>query len=69
MSSPAVLDPQPPTLEPDTGPHEAKQWWKTFIKGLLSPSAGTIALAILLALVIGALIVVIFDAGVQAAAG
>ena len=69
MSSPAVLDPQPPTLEPDTGPNEAKQWWKSFIKGVLSPSAGTIALAILLALVIGALIVVMFDPGVQAAAG
>ncbi len=69
MSSPAVLDPEPPTLEPDTGKDPAKQWWNRFIKGVLSPSTGTIALAILLALVIGALIVVIFDSEVQKAAG
>ena len=67
MSSPAVLDPEPPTLEPDTGPHEVEKWWKTFFKGLLSPSAGTIALAILIGLVIGSLIVVIFDSGVRSA--
>ncbi|WP_099331548.1 ABC transporter permease [Actinomyces minihominis] len=69
MSSPAVLDPEPPTLEPDTGPDPVKQWWKRFVKGVLSPGAGTIALAILLALLIGALIVVIFDPAVQHAAG
>lgn len=56
-------------MEPDVGPDAADTWWRRFIKGLLSPSAGTIALAILVALVIGALIVVIFDSEVQAAAG
>lgn len=69
MSSPGVLNPEPPTMEPDVGPEPVDTWWKRFIKGLLSPSAGTIALAILIALVIGALIVVIFDPEVQAAAG
>ncbi len=69
MSGPAVLSPEPPTLETDTGPDAAGKWWKTFIKGVFSPSAGTIALAILLALAIGAIIVVAFDPGVQRAAG
>lgn len=69
MSSPAVLKPEPPTMEPETGPDEAGTWWKRFIKGMLSPSAGTIALAIVIALVIGALIVVIFDPDVQRTGG
>lgn len=69
VSSPAILDPEPPTLEPDVGPDPAKQWWKKFVKGMMSPATGTIALAILIALVIGALIVVVFDPEVQKAAG
>ncbi len=69
MSSPGVLSPEPPTMVPDTAPDPVESWWKKFIKGVMSPSAGTIALAILAALVIGALIVVIFDPDVQRAAG
>lgn len=68
-AGPPVLDPEPPTLEPDTGPDAAETWAKRFIKGLLSPSAASVALAIVVGLVIAALIVVVFDPQVQAAAG
>lgn len=65
QAGPAVLDPEPPEFVPEN----TETWWKKFVKGFLSPSSATIALAILLALVIGALIVVIFDPAVQRAAG
>lgn len=63
------MDPEPPTLEPDTGPDAPETWAKRFMKGLLSPSALSVALAIIIGLVIAALIVVIFDPQVQATAG
>lgn len=69
MTGPAVLSPEPPTLEPDVGKDPVDTWGKRFIKGLLSPSTATIALAILAGLLVAALIVVIFNPQVQASAG
>lgn len=68
-SGPPVLDPEPSTLEQTQGPDKSQQWVRKILDTLFSPSAGTVALAIVAALVIGALIVVVFDPKVQASAG
>lgn len=69
MSNPAVIGPDPSALEKEMDQDAEQSWFSRFIRGVINPSSGTIALAILLALVIGALIVVIFDPAVQKAAG
>lgn len=68
-NGPAVLDPEPPTLEPEQGPDKSRLWVQKILSTLFNPSGLTIALAILAALIIGALIVVAFDADVQRTAG
>ena len=69
QQGPPALDPLPSTLEEDPGPDGAENWLHKLIRTIFSPSAGTVALAILAALVIGALIVVAFDTDVHRTAG
>lgn len=66
---PPALDPLPSTLEEDPGPGGGETWLHKLLKTIFSPSAGTVAIAIVAALVIGALIVVVFDSEVQRTAG
>ena len=66
---PGTLDPLPTTLEEETGPDAAENWIHKLLRTIFSPSAGTVAIAIVVALIIGALIVVAFDSKVQQTAG
>ncbi len=68
-TGPQVLDPEPPTLDPVEGPDKSRQWVRRILDTFFSPSAATVAMAIFAALVIGALIVVVFDSDVQRTAG
>ncbi len=71
MTSPAG----PPVLDPlagdlDNEPKVGKEnWIHKILRTFFSPSAATVAIAIAVALVIGALIVVVFDPDVQRTAG
>ncbi len=68
-SGPPILDPEPSTLETVEGPDKSQQWIRKILDTLFSPSAGTVAVAIVAALLISALIVAIFDPNVQRTAG
>lgn len=68
-NGPAVLNPEPSTLEPIEGPDKSQKWVRKILDTLFNPSATTTAVAILTALIIGALIVVAFDSDVQRTAG
>ncbi len=68
-TGPAILDPEPPTLDPVEGKDKSRQWVRRILDTFFSPSAATVAMAILAALVFGALIVVAFDSDVQRTAG
>lgn len=72
MSNAASWEPQEtPTKGVTEGdaPEPKENWVYKFIRIFFSPNAGTIVLAIVAALVICALIVVFFDAGVQSTMG
>lgn len=69
-AGPAVLDPQPPETTPaqdvkNQGGDKSQQFVRKVLDTLFSPSAGTVAMAIIVALLISALIVVLFDPDVQ----
>ncbi|WP_350258817.1 ABC transporter permease [Scrofimicrobium sp. R131] len=69
MSNAATLAPVDPPAPGQGHADETTNWVQKIIRTFFSPSAGTVALAILGALVIGALIVVFFDPQVQATMG
>ena len=69
MSAPTQLSQAAPPPVPGAEQPEPSNWLQKIIKRFFSPSVGTIALSIFLALILGALIVAIFDSDVQRTAG